>query len=188
MDNKQLPPEPAEKPKNKVLSGIATVFDWIYKILVEYSKFVLLVIVVIVSAQVFARKVMHSSIRWSEEVTLVLMVWIAFISMAIGVHDNLHISIEVVFDRLPKPAQKVFNFLNNLFIALVGIVLLVYGIKLIISTSTSTLPATKWPACTLYLMLPVGGFFITYFSIMRLLGLERYINTGKKKEGGEENV
>lgn len=176
-----------EKPKNKVLDAITTVFDWIYRVLLEYSKLVLLVIVVIVTAQVFCRKVLGTSIRWSEEVTLVLMVWMAFISMAIGVEKNLHISIEMLFKKFPKPVQKVLDFINNLLILIVGVVLVISGISLIQFTSTSTLPATQWPACTLYLMLPVGGFFIVYFSLLRLLGLERYRHLNIE-EGGNQDV
>lgn len=176
-----------EKPKNKILDAITTGFDWIYRILLEYSKLVLLVIVVIVTAQVFSRKVLNSSIRWSEEVTLVLMVWMAFISMAIGVEKNLHICIEMFFKHFPKVVQNVLNFINNLLVLLVGGVLLVYGVKLIQYTSTSTLPATQWPACTLYLMMPVGGFFIVYFSLLRLLGLERYRHLNIE-EGGNQDV
>ena len=183
MNDKITEAEELQKPHNKVLSGFTSAIEWIYRILVQYSKFVLIVIVAVVSAQVFSRKILHSSIRWSEEVTLVLMVWMAFISMAIGVRENLHIAIEMFFNKLPVKAQKFFNFLNNLFIAIVGVVLLVYGIILIKYTSTSTLPATKLPACTLYLMLPVGGFFIAYYSILRLLGLGRYIP--ERKEKGE---
>ena len=182
MNENIVSAEKPEKPKNKALSAVTSVIEWIYRALVQYSKFVLIVIVVVISAQVFSRKILHSSIRWSEEVTLVLMVWMAFISMAIGVRENLHIAIEMVFNKLPKGAQRVFDFLNNLFIAIVGVVLVYYGVILIKYTSTSTLPATKWPACTLYLMLPVGGFFIAYYSILRLLGLGRYIPERKEKE------
>ncbi len=187
MDDKELSSSVEKKPKNKVLDAVTTVIDWVYRILLQYSKFVLLVIVIVVTAQVISRKLLHSSIRWSEEVTLVLMVWMAFISMAIGVEKNLHISIEVLYKKFPAPVKKVVNIINNLLVLLVGIVLVVYGIKLIGYTSTSTLPATQWPACTLYLMLPVGGFFIVYFSFLRIFGLERYHHKGKE-EGEETNV
>lgn len=186
MNENHMPSSIPEKPKNKVLEAITTVIDWIYRILIEYSKFVLIVIVLIVSAQVFSRKVLHSSIRWSEEVTLLLMVWMAFISMAIGVEKNLHIDIEVFFKHFPPAMQKVINIINNLLVLLVGTVLLVYGVKLIQSTSTSTLPATQWPASSLYLMLPVGGFFIVYFSLLRIFGLERYRHKGKTEEDEED--
>ena len=178
---------PEMKPKNKVLDAITYVFDWVYRILLEYSKLVLLVIVVIVSAQVFARKVLGSGIRWSEEVTLVLMVWMAFISMAIGVEKGLHISIEMFFKKFPVFLQKILDTINSLLTGTVGAVLLIYGSKLIQFTSKSTLPATQWPACTLYLMIPVGGFFILYFSILKLFHLERYRHINVE-EGGNADV
>ncbi|WP_368182591.1 TRAP transporter small permease [Anaerotruncus rubiinfantis] len=62
----------------------------------------LLVIVLIVSAQVIARKFIGQSIRWSEEVALLLMVWMAFISMAIGVEKKLHIAISMFFPMFPE--------------------------------------------------------------------------------------
>ena len=67
----------------KIFSCITFVFDVVYRILLTYAKVVLLVIIVIVSAQVFSRKFIGTSIRWSEEVALLLMVWLAFIAMAI---------------------------------------------------------------------------------------------------------
>ena len=182
MSNQQ--PALTEKKKNPVLNAITLAFDAVYRVLLEYSKFVLLVIVVIVSAQVFARKILGSSIRWSEEVTLVLMVWMAFISMAIGVEKELHISIEMFFKKMPLLLQKILTTLNSLLTGVVGAVLLVYGVKLIQFTAKSTLPATQWPACTLYLMIPVAGAFILYFSLLKLFHLERYRHL--KLEEGEE--
>jgi TRAP-type transport system small permease protein len=38
----------------------------------------------------------------------------------------------------------------------------------------STLPATQWHAGILYLMMPVGGVFIMYFSFLSLFNLEKY--------------
>jgi TRAP-type C4-dicarboxylate transport system permease small subunit len=39
-----------------------------------------------------------------------------------------------------------------------------YGVKLTLSTTTSKLPATGWPKCTMYWIIPVCGFFIIYFT------------------------
>lgn len=170
---------------SKILSTITLVFDIVYRILLEYSKLVLLVIVFIVSAQVFSRKVLNSSIRWSEEVALLLMVWMAFISMAIGVEKHLHIAITMFYDRFPKVLQLVLAKINLFLTGAFGVILIVYGSRLIKSTSTSTLPATQWPACTLYLMMPVGGVFIVYFTLLELLHLDKYRHK-KLESGGDE--
>lgn len=158
----------------KIICCITFVFDAVYRVLLEYAKVVLLVIVFIVSAQVISRKFIGTSIRWSEEVALLLMVWMAFISMAIGVEKHLHIAIEMFTNHMPAMVQKVVAKINDTATLLFGIILIVYGSRLVSATMSSTLPATQWPAGILYLMMPVGGVFITYFSFLSLFNLNKY--------------
>lgn len=174
-----------DKKKNGLLYSFTYFMDFIYRILVEYSRIVLLVIVFIVSAQVISRKLFGSSIRWSEEVALLLMVWMAFISLAIGVEKNLHIAITMFFDHFPEPLRRFLDKLNTLLILLFGLVLVIYGSRLVMSTATSTLPATQWPACMLYIMIPVSGVFVVYFTALELFGLNEYRHK-RLEDGGEE--
>lgn len=159
---------------NKVADCITKLFDMVYRILSEYSKAVLIVIVCVVSAQVFCRKFLGFSIRWSEEVALLLMVWMAFVSMAIGVEKHLHIAISMFFDKMPPKVQFVISKVTDALMILFGVVMIYFGVKLVQSTMSSTLPATKWPSGTLYVMIPVSGIFIAYYSFIDLFGLERY--------------
>jgi len=161
-------------PREKIISSITFFFDVIYRILLEYAKIVLLVIVAIVSAQVFSRKFFGTSIRWSEEVALLLMIWMAFISMAIGVERHLHIAIEMFANKLPAKARTCVEKINDIATFLFGFVLCIYGSRLVSSTMTSTLPATQWPAGIEYLMMPVGGIFIMYFSALSIFNLQKY--------------
>ena len=48
------------------ISAVSRVLDSIYRVLLVYSQVVLVVIVVIVSAQVFCRKFLGFSIYWSQ--------------------------------------------------------------------------------------------------------------------------
>ena len=74
--------------------------------LVEYLSMSLLVLMTIVVAWVvFSRYVLGNRPAWGEEGALLCMVWFGFISMAIGVRDNLHISIDV-FDRILPDSFK----------------------------------------------------------------------------------
>lgn len=171
--------------KNPVLLKITYFFDIIYRLLLEYSKFVLLLIIFIVSAQVFCRKFLGTSIRWSEEVALLLMVWMAFISMAIGVEKGLHIAIGMFYNRFPAPMQKVIAKMNTIIICIFGVILMYYGGNLVMSTMTSTLPATQWPAGLLYMMIPVSGLFITYFTLIELFNLQEYLHKDIE-DGGDK--
>ena len=172
----------------KVVSAITFVFDCIYRILLEFSKLVILVIVIIVSCEVFGRLVLHHSIMWSEEVALLLMVWTAFIAMAIGVEKGLHISISLFFNMFPKIVQTIIAKINTLATIFFGYILVVYGIKLASMTMGSTLPATQWPAGTAYLMMPVGGIFIIYFAILDLFGAKKYRHLAIEGESGSDKT
>lgn len=146
---------------NKVLKTI-------FRGLEIYSKTVVLGVVIIISAQVVARKFLKNSIVWSEEVALLLMVWVAFITIAIGVAKNIHIRIELIYKHFPKKVKTLFTWFEYIVTLFVGLMLLVYGIKLVQVTLYSTLPTTKWPSFLLYLMIPVGGFFIIYCTLLHM--------------------
>lgn len=152
----------------KALEWLNVALKWVFKALHLFSQVVMLAVTLIVCAQVVSRKVFHYSILWSEEVTLLLMVWITFISMALGVAKDIHIRIELFYNMYPSPIKKFCQWLGYAVALFVGVVLMVYGGRLIKFTLHSTLPTTKWPSFMLYLMSPVGGFYIVYCTILHM--------------------
>lgn len=174
---------PGMRPLEVAFSGFTFLMDCVYRLFMEFAKLVLLVIVVIVSAQVFSRKVLNSSIRWSEEVALVLMAWTAFISMAIGVEKELHIAITVIANLFPKKMQLVLDKINTVAIVFFGYILVHFGIKLTRVGMRNTLPATQWPSGIKYMIMPIAGVFILYFALMKLFGLDRYRHRGVEGAG-----
>ncbi len=171
----------------KVLKAITLVFDILYRVMLESSKVVLLAMVLIISAQVILRTFTRHSILWSEEVALLLMVWTAFIAMAIGVEKSMHISINIFYDKFPKCLKTGTSKLYEVIATIIGIALIYYGILLLGITSTSTLPATKLPSCWKYMMIPVSGFFITYYSILNLFNLN-WLRHDKILKGNDGDV
>lgn len=153
-----------------ILIGI---FNISYRILCEYSKYVLLVIVGIVCADVFKRNILSGSIMWAQEIALLLIVWMCFLSMAIGAENDLHISVHMFYNRMPKTVQKVLFYFNKFVTMSVGIFVGVYGIKLVRATWRQFLPASKLPAGMLYLMMPVGGFLMAYFMLLDLFNWKK---------------
>ena len=182
-----------------LMRPVSGVMNFIYKLFRIYSQIVLLVIVILVSVQVLLRqlgKIWHDIkvIPWGDEVSLFLMVWMAFIALCIGVEMDLHISVTLLYNHFPKPVQTFFKYFNLLLTLIVGLFLLVYGVKLVGSTMASTLPATKWPKGLMYCMIPASGFFTMYFCLLRLLRLDRYLPDNREKalqatnEGGETDA
>ena len=177
--------KPGMKTWQVVLNAFTFIMDCVYRLLVEFAKFVILVIVVIVSCQVFSRLILHSSIMWSEEVALLLMAWTAFISMAIGVEKKLHISITVFFNWFPRKVQVFFTKFNTVATIFFGYILIHFGILLTRNAMRSTLPATQWPAGVKYAIMPIAGIFIMYFAILGLFNLDGYRHPAIEGTGDE---
>lgn len=65
------------------------------------------VMVTVVSAQVFMRYVLNSSIGWADEISRLTFVWSIFLAIPLGIRAGAHIGIELLTARLPAPLQAV---------------------------------------------------------------------------------
>jgi len=59
------------------------------------------VMVSVVSAQVFARYLLSSSIGWADEISRLTFVWSIFLAIPLGTRARAHIGIELITSRLP---------------------------------------------------------------------------------------
>ncbi len=163
----------SEATKRRLLKLYHILYNSIY----AYARISLVAVIAIVSAQVVARNLFRSNIRWNQEVALLLTIWMAFLGIAIGVDKELHIRVELFYSWFPKGFQRFVDKMNEILLLIVGAFFTIYGIRLIISTTRSKLTVTKWPACLMYITIPLAGFCIIYFVVMRMLGI-----TGREEE------
>ena len=166
----------------KLKKTLLLIYRWIYRIIFGYARISLVAVVGIVSAQVVARNIFKSNIRWNQEVALLLTIWMAFLRLSIGVDKGLHIKVELFFSMFPKAVQKALDCLNRILLLLVGVFFTYYGTALILSTTHSKMTVTRWPACVIYLMIPVAGVTMIYFVLMKMLGIEDETDAQKKGE------
>jgi TRAP-type C4-dicarboxylate transport system permease small subunit len=65
------------------------------------------VMVAVVSAQVFMRYALNSSIGWADEISRLMFVWSIFLAIPLGIRLGAHIGIEMLSARLPAPVRDV---------------------------------------------------------------------------------
>ncbi|MFO8063682.1 MAG: TRAP transporter small permease [Spirochaetia bacterium] len=145
----------------------------LFLVLITVAKLMIVGMTLLIGLLVFMRYVMGSGIRWANEFALVLQVWFTFIAMALGVRKGLHISINIMPQGLSGRVNWVLSRLHALAIIGVGVVMVVYGEQLVVSTMRSVLPALGLRSGYLYLALPVGGALIVLESILNLFGIDR---------------
>lgn len=169
------------------MTALKKAVNWLHLFFVTIAKIMLVFMTLLISVQVFCRYVLDFSIMWSEEVALLLMVWFGFISLAIGVSKKLHISIELFTNNLPEVVQKIVFKFCDVAILFFGVVMVIYGNKLMQTTMSSTLPATGLPSGITYAVIPIAGILVVYHSLMDLLGFDQFDGEmGEQLMKGEE--
>ena len=71
-------------------------------------------IVTLTIAQVFFRFVLDSPLVWSEEVVRILLVWMTFVGAAVVFWDGRHLTVDVLFLRLPRGLKAVLRHFNRM--------------------------------------------------------------------------
>ncbi len=155
----------------KIYSLIDNVFE-------KFTLITLVLLVVIVTLQVATRYFFNFVFFWSEEITLLLLGWFAFMGIAIGFREYIHLGIDSFTNLFPKGFNKVLDIIINLSIFAFGIYLVIQGWQFTVLMMDSTLPATKLPSSITYLTMPVTGIMICLYSLLHLFN----VDTAKYKD------
>jgi TRAP-type C4-dicarboxylate transport system permease small subunit len=155
--------------------SIDSIFEW-------FSLTALSSMTLIVIMQVITRKLFNFVFFWSEEVTLLLMVWFSFMGIAIGFREKLHIATDSFTNLLGTRFNKVWDKVIAVFVFGFGLYLLKNGWQFTVDQYETTLPATGLTNSLYYLVMPITGLMICVYSLLHLLGIETKRHQGLGEE------
>lgn len=138
-----------------------------------------------VTLQVITRKIFNFVFFWSEEITLLLLIWFSFLGIAIGFRDRLHIAMDAFANRLPKKFNLVLDALIALANLAFGIFLIVYGWQFTQLMSSNTMTATGWSSSVMYVIMPITGIMVSIYSVLHLLRIDTVQHKNLDEEMGE---
>jgi|SRR6056297_316600 len=118
-----------------------------------------LIMIFLVSLQVLNRFIFHLSISWTEEAARYIFVWVVFISASYAVHQNAHIGVQIIVNRLNKKWKKLFIFIMYISCLSFSLFVIVGGIRIVLmqKAMAQLSPAMGIPMYFPYLALPCGG-------------------------------
>jgi TRAP-type C4-dicarboxylate transport system permease small subunit len=140
------------------------------------------VMVTVVSAQVFMRYALNSSIGWADEVSRLLFVWSIFLAIPLGIKLGAHIGIEMLTARLPAALEDMLAR---------GIALLSAALMALVAYEAAVITRDQWDeqmastsasAALFILALAVGGAH----SALHLLWIVLTGRSGADKEVAQE--
>jgi TRAP-type C4-dicarboxylate transport system permease small subunit len=156
----------------KIIDGIDSIVEFIMLALTA-------AMVLLVSYQVFERYVLHYTPPWSEELAVYLMIWFGMIGIGVGVRRESHMALNYFADRMPKPVQKVLEYVKYILMIVYAGFIMVEGMNMVENTVNQKSPAAGFSVgYAEYLSLPVCTVLIILFAFEHLYN---YITKGRNQ-------
>lgn len=152
--------------KNKISKFNILMCSFLSKIICV-CMFILFGIVLI---SVFSRYVLNNAFTWSEDATLIIMIWMTMLGAPIGLLQAKHVAIDMLLNRAPKKAATIIKIINILSIIFISAVYLYFGWKFSMKGMRRIVPSIEWlPFGFAYLSLPIGYGLMIPICIQQLL-------------------
>ena len=119
-------------------------------------------------AEVFCRYALGFSLTWSHEVVILLLIWIVWLCVPIGLERGDHLAVTVLLDRLSERAQRRLGWVNwALALFFVGFVFLL-SFPVVDAFEGMWLLTVPVPTNARYYAATVGSFLSALVLLSRL--------------------
>ncbi len=138
------------------------------KILEWFLVFLMAVLVVDVLWQVFSRYVLTSPSSFTDELAGFLLIWVGLLGAAYVTGKNEHLAIDLLLQKSSEKRKHVLLLVIHILIALFAVfVLIIGGIWLVYTRFYLNVisAALLIPLGYVYIVLPLSGIIILYYSI-----------------------
>lgn len=164
----------------KIERSVSLFLEWV-------GMALLVLMVLVVCYTVFTRYFLSFTPSWGEESALLCMVWFGFLSIALGVRDDLHLSITILDKVIPSGLMKLFSYFKYLCSFGFALFMISQGWKITEIGRRNLFPGLQVSSAWLYAAVPVAGFAIMVYSLEKLYLLYAHKCDPKILETGDEN-
>ncbi len=114
-------------------------------------------ITLIALASVLARYVLNTSLAWSSEILIGLLVYATFFCGYLALRQGAHLRIDILVARLSPRAQWCIFFINQSLIGVVALIMVIWGIEQTTNFSHRTTLMLEAPRWLFYIVIPISG-------------------------------
>ncbi len=156
----------------KNLEKIKPFYDMTYKVMMVLCKILLIGDIVITVWAISGRYIPFiKDPSWSEEVVLTMMVYMAVLSATLAIHNRAHIRMTAFDKYMSARTLLVSDLIADIAVFLLGIFLLVYGMKLCVSPLAMLGKYASMPGLSKiwqYFSIPVAGAGMVIFELEQI--------------------
>jgi TRAP-type C4-dicarboxylate transport system permease small subunit len=130
--------------------------------IIEQNLVVVLLAIMVgnVAVGVFFRYVLNNSLPWTEELARYLMVWFAFIGMAIAFREEEHVNVSFVVNLFPISIRNFIKVVSYLLILFFLITLFFQSLNVLRVVRIQTSPSLGMPMIYPYLSVTFGSLLM----------------------------
>ena len=158
----------------------------IWKVFDSFGKYVLVLtvlgILVTCTAQVIARFVFNSSIRWSNEISRYLLCYLTFIGAFVLIKEKGYIKMDVLEAKITPQARPYYEIIMEILMISYAVVLVIYGNELALKNAHQRSSTLHIPKDILYMIIPISGGCMIINSLRNIVEYVRKILKKGEKE------
>lgn len=146
------------------------------KFLERILIFIMSILVVDVLWQVLSRYVLSSPSSFTDELAGFLLIWVGVLGAAYVTGKKEHLAIDLLIQKSKPENQVKLMFVVNLCIALFALFVMVIGGSWLVFTRfmfNVSSAALHLPLGYVYIVLPISGLLMLYYSIIFILTKEK---------------
>jgi TRAP-type C4-dicarboxylate transport system permease small subunit len=136
--------------------------------------------------QVLTRFIFRDPSSYTEELARYLLIWLGLLGAGYCVGQKSHLAIDIVTSRFSGRARLIANLIGHSVILIFAVTVLIAGGQQLVQTTLAyrqTSAALQIPLGYVYLVLPLSGLLIVFYSILSLIA-EIFLLQVRRK-GGE---
>lgn len=124
---------------------------------------------IVVLIQIAARYADNLTVSWTEEMTRLLFVFIIALGSGLSLKYGAYADVDILYERFPRPLQKVSYILNYVFILIFNVVAIVSGLNFIEVGKRALSPAMRIPMGYLHATIFIFGIVSAFYTVMKFI-------------------
>ncbi len=165
--------------------------DLVDKGLSGFLVILMIMMVLDVSWQVFTRYVLQQPSSFTEELATFLMIWIGLLGGAYALRQKAHLGIDILVQKLSGKKRLYWDWLIYGSVILFSCLVLIWGgIRLVFVTFylNQTSAALRIPMGAIYLVLPLTGVLLIFYSVYLLFEISLDVQSDSAKPTGSPEL
>lgn len=147
------------------------------------SAVIFIVIMFLLFLQVVSRYVFHHSFTWTEELSVLLFVWMTYLGVSSAVTYRKNLRIDALLNVVPFKVKKAMFIASDMIFIIFNFYLIIPFLELIQSIGTSKTPILGIPKAITYWLIPV---ILVISSIKLLVDIKKLIHEDEKRLGASK--